>query len=191
VRWLLENSYIVVALRFERTSLGLLLLQNHAQSDSFLSKLVSLCLQLLQTRELDCRFDINVLFLEVLDLLPQTADHGSQRGISGTRLFPRIVGSGGFELRGFVIEDFLQALIFFFEDSDASLELHVFACHQVVAFWMWGVVRLRRMLSCCLTSFSMKPYCPLAYMLARAFTCSLRLNRKAATFIFAARGVAG
>ena len=124
----------MVALRFERTSLGLLLLQNHAQSDSFLSKLVSLCLQFLQTRELYCRFDIDVLFLEVLDLLPQTANHGSQRGIGRTRLFPRIVCCCGFELRSFVIEDFLQALIFFFEDSDASLELHVFARHQVVAF---------------------------------------------------------
>lgn len=123
----------MVALRFERASLGLLLLQDHAQPDSFLSELVALCLQLLQARELDCRFDINVLFLEVLDLLPQTANHSPQRGISRTRLFPGIVGSGGLELRGLVIEDLLQALIFFFEDSDASLELHVFACHQVVA----------------------------------------------------------
>ena len=53
---------------------------------------------------------------------------------------------------------------------------------------MCDEIRLRRMLSCCLTSFSMKPYCPFASILAKAFTCSLRLIGKIDTSIFGVRG---
>ena len=74
-------------------------------------------LEFLETGKLDGRFDVSILFLQILDLFPKTSDDISNRIIIILNLLPVVIIAGmRFNIGTFLLNSFLKTLVLSLED---------------------------------------------------------------------------
>ena len=169
-------------LLFQVWLLGELFFESQPQSNGLLSQVISLSLYFLKTGELYGRLDVSILLFEVLDLFLKTPDDGSEGRVVGFRPGADLGGKGLGGVWVLYFSYLLELLVLSFENGDPGFELHIFGGEKVISFWVESRLRLRRILSCCLTSFyTNPPFCLTSFW--KGLMTNLLLDAKKNTFL--------
>ena len=113
----LMTAVLNIVILFEWDSSALLIFKCYSKPNGLFCKMIPFNLEFLETGKLDGRFDVSILFLQILDLFPKTSDDISNRIIIILNLLPVVIIAGmRFNIGTFLLNSFLKTLVLSLED---------------------------------------------------------------------------